>query len=512
MRPTARQVAAMLAVPTALAVALVVPHDRAAAAAPVPVRFTAAGDYNATANTNTVLTGIRNAAPDLNLALGDLSYGSTTEEQVWCDYVTARVGATFPFELLAGNHESDGTLDGFIDDFAACLPNRLPGLVGTYGRQWYVDHPAQDPTVRFVMISPGLTFPDGTWSYAAGTPRYQWTASAIDGARAAGIPWVVVGLHKPCISVGQYACDGQNDINNLLVSKKVDLVLNGHEHHYQRSKQLALGAGCPALTVNGYNASCVADADDTLARGAGTVFATVGTGGTPLRNVNTADTEAGYFRAFSGANRSPSYGFLDVAADATTMTARFTPTTGGFTDTFTIGSGTPPPNQPPTAAIGVTCTGLTCAFDGSGSTDPDGTVASHAWTFGDGGTATGVRPSRTYAAAGTYTVGLTVTDDDGATGSTTRQVTVTAGTPAAVATDTFSRTLTGGFGTAEAGGAWTVSGSAADASVSGGTGRLVLRTPGQGQLASLPAMTRTSRGDLAVTRREQSPHVHGCLS
>jgi hypothetical protein len=74
-----------------------------------------------------------------------------------------------------------------------------------------------------------------------------------------------------------------------------------------------------------YNAACVADADDTLVRGAGTVFATVGTGGTPLRNVNTADTEAGYFRAFSGANRSPSHGFLDVAADATTLTARFTP-------------------------------------------------------------------------------------------------------------------------------------------------------------------------------------------
>ena len=45
------------------------------------------------------------------------------------------------------------------------------------------------------------------------------------------------------------------------------------------------------------------------------------------------------------------------------------------------------PNQPPTAAFTSTCTGLTVPFDGSGSSDPDGTIASYAWDFGDGGTA-----------------------------------------------------------------------------------------------------------------------------
>ncbi|MDH3458376.1 MAG: PKD domain-containing protein, partial [Gemmatimonadota bacterium] len=54
-------------------------------------------------------------------------------------------------------------------------------------------------------------------------------------------------------------------------------------------------------------------------------------------------------------------------------------------------------------------------FDGSGSTDPDGTIVSYEWDFGDGATGTGVSPSHTYAAAGTYDVTLTVTDNDGAT-------------------------------------------------------------------------------------------------
>jgi PKD repeat protein len=58
------------------------------------------------------------------------------------------------------------------------------------------------------------------------------------------------------------------------------------------------------------------------------------------------------------------------------------------------------------------------------STDPDGTIKSWAWDFGDGKTATDRNPSHKYAARGTYTVKLTVTDNDGLTGSTTKQITV----------------------------------------------------------------------------------------
>jgi PKD repeat protein len=75
----------------------------------------------------------------------------------------------------------------------------------------------------------------------------------------------------------------------------------------------------------------------------------------------------------------------------------------------------PAGNQPPTAAFTSTCTDLTCSFDGSSSSDSDGTVVSYAWDFGDGSTGTGVTPSHNYTSPGTYTAKLIVKDDQGAT-------------------------------------------------------------------------------------------------
>lgn len=74
---------------------------------------------------------------------------------------------------------------------------------------------------------------------------------------------------------------------------------------------------------------------------------------------------------------------------------------------------------------------LAVSFNGSASSDPDGSVISWAWAFGDGGSASGATASHTYTAAGSYTAQLTVTDNQGATGSTSVPISVTANTVAA---------------------------------------------------------------------------------
>ena len=92
----------------------------------------------------------------------------------------------------------------------------------------------------------------------------------------------------------------------------------------------------------------------------------------------------------------------------------------------------PSQNQSPTAVASADVFSgpapLTVNFSSAGSIDPDGSLVSYAWDFGDGGSATAVNPSHTYTTAGSYTATLTVTDNEGATASATVSITATGDT------------------------------------------------------------------------------------
>jgi PKD repeat protein len=90
-------------------------------------------------------------------------------------------------------------------------------------------------------------------------------------------------------------------------------------------------------------------------------------------------------------------------------------------------------NANPTAAFGSSCTDLGCSFDASGSQDSDGTISGYLWDFGDSHGGSGVSPSHTYDTPGTYSVKLTVTDNDGGSDSVTHPVTVSGGSGSGIA-------------------------------------------------------------------------------
>jgi len=72
-------------------------------------------------------------------------------------------------------------------------------------------------------------------------------------------------------------------------------------------------------------------------------------------------------------------------------------------------------------------TPLTVAFNASASMDPNGSIVSYFWSFGDGSTGTGVSPLHTYSVQGTYSAMLTVTDNDGLKDSLTLVILVVDG-------------------------------------------------------------------------------------
>jgi hypothetical protein len=327
---------------------------------PTSFTFAAAGDHGANPTASASLAALDASPASFYLALGDLDYDETTSDAAWCDYVHQHLptkGPDFPFEVVTGNHEDDTMVDGFVLNHAACLQDHLGATAGPgsqYGVEYTFDYPAGAPLARFIMISPELKVSGTTYHYVPGNPHYVWLQNTIEQARASGIPWVIVGMHYPCLSAGQYGCVEGSALMNLLVNERVDLVLHGHEHTYQRGKQLATDpTTCPSISPTGYSPGCVADdgLDGLYPKGAGTVDVIDGTFGRSLYTSSRSDPESGYFVRLDGTT----HGFMRYDVTAGRLDASFVPVDGSFHDAFSIVAGATPSadRSPPSSPAGL---------------------------------------------------------------------------------------------------------------------------------------------------------------
>lgn len=128
----------------------------------------------------------------------------------------------------------------------------------------------------------------------------------------------------------------------------------------------------------------------------------------------------------------PTYVAPDVDETRTATIQLSVSDSQGNSDSDTVQVTISPYNTPPSAIIGSVPTSITAGdsirFDGSDSSDPDGSIASYEWDIGGDGQIdrTGDSVSHTFASQGSYEIRLRVTDDDGATDTATITIQVEA--------------------------------------------------------------------------------------
>src|SRR5207247_891929 len=121
-----------------------------------------------------------------------------------------------------------------------------------------VDYPRDRPLARFILLSAGLK--GVNYNYGKNSPHTEWVEDAVANARDAGIPWVIAGVHKECITVANDGhCPMGQYLFDELLEAHVDLILVGHDHVYERSKQLRVSSSCESVnSTNRFDPSCVA--------------------------------------------------------------------------------------------------------------------------------------------------------------------------------------------------------------------------------------------------------------
>lgn len=305
--------------------------DDAAWRANNPVaRFGAAGDFGGRdERAGSVMRDVVASDLDGFFVLGDLSYGEITPEQAWCDWVHASLEPSFPFEVMTGNHEDDRQVAGFILNFAGCMPDQLGSQLGPGG--YGVNYAADVGPVTVIATSPNLSVGGVFYGYGPGTPERDWLVGQIDAAQRRG-EWVVVAMHEVCISMGNKHCEIGTELPQLLIDQGVDLVLQAHDHDYQRSHALA------SIVEGGVGDVVDSGSDGRYARGAGTVFVIAGMAGRSLAHCSHDGSESGNFAAHWCAEEGrDTKGYVRFHVDRSELRGELVGTAGTpASDSFTI--------------------------------------------------------------------------------------------------------------------------------------------------------------------------------
>jgi hypothetical protein len=290
--------------------------------------FAAVGDTNCNSNTEDVVEDIQAKAPEIVMGLGDYIYNSDSPD-CWLEIVEPIDNI---MKIAIGNHETGAILTELMEHY---------GLTDQYYSFDYQN-------VHFTVMSDYV--PD-----EIGSEQYRFVQN--DLAKAAADPnidWIVVPHHsQKYASTKNYDIPEEREWNNiyhpLFEQYNVDLVLQGHQHNYQRTYPIQYNSDTPINPI-------ITDRNEnTYTNPEGPIYLTVGTGGAALHSLN--GNKAPYIITA----QDEVYGFLNIDITAnnggTTLVGTFYSNDDGageITDQFTISkSGAedssllpPPPDLP----------------------------------------------------------------------------------------------------------------------------------------------------------------------
>lgn len=278
---------------------------RTAPAGRVALRFTSFGDQstpflnakvagkygndsNGSPAAGDITAAVESFNPLFHLVNGDLCYANVSKDRIrtWSNWFAnnSRSARHRPWMPAAGNHENEsgnGPIGYAAYQTLFALPDSgsAPELRGL----WYAFTAG---SVRVISLSnDDVCIQDGGDSYVrgySGGEQKRWLESQLADARAdRGIDWIVICMHQTAVSTGQRTNGADLGIRTewlpLLARYGVDLVVCGHEHHYERSHAIRGTLGTDTLTL------APADGDDrTIDTTRGTVHLVIGGGGTSI--------------------------------------------------------------------------------------------------------------------------------------------------------------------------------------------------------------------------------------
>ncbi len=184
-----------------------------------PIELIAFGDSGTGSEDQLTLARYIAAAPyDLVLHTGDVVYGGGTRELYDAHFFHpyASVLSSVPAFLASGNHDYESGLKGFLEVFALPENGTEEGRERWYSFDWGVAHIVALDTERDIPA------------------QVEWLERDLAANQQ---PWTIVFAHKPPYSSGEHGSDLEvrEAFGPIYERYGVQLVLNGHEHHYERT-------------------------------------------------------------------------------------------------------------------------------------------------------------------------------------------------------------------------------------------------------------------------------------